>query len=327
MKIYSHIDKNVRNQIYRLLADDVPVAKIAKIVKRHRSSIYRELRRNKTDGLYFPDTAHMKAQKRKIRDTCKIANSEELKRMIRDYLPQKWSPEALAGRLKVEGWDQSISHESIYKWIYGKGKDYNLQQYLLRRKRKRGSRPCRKVKVSRIPARVSIDQRPSIDNQFGHWEGDTVHFSGNKGAIVTLYEKESKLTLGAKLNSRSTEETIGCIECLLSQVPRKGKKTLTFDNGSEFTDHQRLVKSHQLKTYFCDAYASWQKGGVENANGILRRFVPKGSKAQDYTQEQIQIYLHRINGIPRKSLGYKTPYETFQEKLNNPIILTLINLE
>ena len=150
------------------------------------------MKRNKDPdvGVYLPDKAQILAQQRRNRPGSKIECSKALQTTIIDHIAMGWSPEVIAGRLKTENVEHTISHESIYKWIYGEGKNHNLIQYLVRRKRKRGQRPCRKAKASLIPDRLSIHERPlEFLEEFGHWEGDTVIFAGNKGALVTLYER------------------------------------------------------------------------------------------------------------------------------------------
>ena len=327
---YKHFTQADREQLRRLLTDGVAVGKIAEHLGFHRSAIYRELKRNKHSSLgqYLPDTADKLSLSRRCRPGSKIERSKWLMNQIGDYLAMGWSPETISGRLELEEDKQIISHESIYKWIYGAGRSLELHRYLLRRKRKRGRRPCRKVDKPKIPDRTSIHKRPQeYAAEFGHWEADTVHFSGHKGAIVTLYEKTTKITLGSKMQTRKTNETISHLEQILSKMPSRSRKSITLDNGPEFTDHQRLKESLGLETYFCDTYASWQKGGVENANGILRRHVPKGSMADDYSDDEIQTYFTRMNGTPRKSLGYKTPYESFLQKLNPETkLMNLMNL-
>ena len=127
------------------------------------------------------------------------------------------------------------------------------------------------------------------------------------------------------MNGLTSEEIIGAAEMIFKSIPEQSRISLTLDNGKEFTNHEQLNENLGLKTYFCDTYCSHQKGGVENANGILRRSIPKGSRAEDYSPEDIQKYLHQMNSMPRKSLGYKTAYETFLQNLTNqPKIIKLM---
>lgn len=128
------------------------------------------------------------------------------------------------------------------------------------------------------------------------------------------------------MHTRTAEETLDNMKTIFSSLPEEARRLITFDNGLEFYEHQRLKDLLGIETYFCDTYSSWQKGGIENANGILRRSIPKGTKAEDCSAEQVQIYFKRMNAIPRKSLGYKTPYESFLQKINKKtIMLTLIS--
>ncbi len=256
----------------------------------------------------------------------KIERSKGLEQTIEDFLAMGWSPEVIAGRLELDSGKQIISHESIYKYIYETAKQKGLQHLLLRKKRQRGRRPCQKINKSKIPGRVSIHKRPeAYKEEFGHWECDTVHLAGHKEVILTMYEKKTKLLLGAKMLTRTAAETVDFMKTIIKSLPVQSRRSITFDNGSEFFEHQQLIKDFGIETYFCDAYASWQKGGVENANGILRRFVPKKTKTEDCSAEQVQEYIKRINSTPRKSLGYKTPYEFFlQELTKQSIIFNLI---
>lgn len=326
---YHHLNQEERTQIFECHQRGVSQGAIAKQLGRSKSTICREITRNRypVRSLYLPDTAEHLSRERRNRPGSKLGRSKRLQKLIEKHLIKGWSPEVIAGRLKLENAQETISHESIYKWIYGEGIQLNWRGYLIRKKRKRGRRPCRKVDKIKIPARVSIHKRPqSYQKQSGHWEGDTIHFAGHKGAIATLYEKKTKMLLAAKMETRTTQETIGNMGHMLRWFPASFRRSITFDNGLEFTGHQKLNRELKVKTFFCDPYASWQKGGVENANGILRRYVPKGSKADEYSSNEIADYVRQINMTPRKSLAYKTPYESFLQKSNSRSkIISLIN--
>lgn len=329
-KEYNHLTLDERHEIYRLLAVGRSQRSIAEAIGRDPSCISRELRRNiseKQSG-YLPDNADVLSQKRRNKQSTKIERSKWLQQKIEEHLAMGWSPEVIAGRLEQESGKHIISHESIYKYIYDTAKKKELHRYLVRKKRKRGRRPCQKINNTKIPGRVSIHERPkSYTNEFGHWECDTVHLAGHKEVILTMYEKTTKLTLGAKMSTRTSTETLDYMKTILGSLPQKARRSVTFDNGLEFYDHQQLKNALNIETYFCDPYSSWQKGGVENANGILRRSIPKGTKAENCTAEQVQIYLKRINSTPRKSLSYKTPYESFLQNINKQTKITnLINL-
>ena len=328
-KKYTQITQVQREEIYRQHADGRSPKEIALHVGLDRSTIYRELKRNSYKGeIYSPDSAHMMALKRRRRPGTKISRSKYLQQSISKYLTMELSPQAIAGRLVSESEEHIISHESIYKWVYGEGKHLKLHIYLVRKKRKRGRRPCRKDKPPNIPNRVSIHDRPKeFETEFGHWEGDTVIFAGHKGALVTLYERQSKMTLAKKIDSKTTENTMRAIREMLGQLPTSARKSITFDNGTEFTNHAELHDILSEKTFFCDPYSSWQKGGVENANGIIRRDIPKGSKACNYTDRDIEEIIMTINNMPRKSIGFLTAIEKFNSCFSKkePVISKLLD--
>lgn len=315
---FQHLDQKKRDTLYRHYSAGTEVGEIATILGVHRSTVYRELKHNRhpIHKSYLPDSAQTLSLGRRNRPGSKIKCSKQLQQIIQDAIAMLRSPEVIAGRLKRERFSHKISHESIYKWIYGEGKSFKLYQELARRKRLRGLRPSKKLSKSKIPNRKSIHERPEPPlNQLGHWESDTVYFSKGKETILTVYDKVTKVFFGAKMTSRKADETIDNLKEILKMLPKKMRRSITFDNGSEFTEHEQLQDAFGLKTYFCDAYAPWQKGGVENANGILRRYIPKRSKADDYTPEQVQLIFHRINMTPRKSLNYRTPYEMLLQQL------------
>ena len=328
-KKYTQITQEQREEIYHQHADGISPTEIAWLVGLDRSTIYRELKRNSYMGkTYSPDAAHMMALKRRNRPGTKMSRSKYLQESISKYLAMELSPQAIAGRLVIESGEHIISHESIYKWVYGEGKHLKLHQYLVRKKRKRGRRPCKKSKVSKIPNRVSIHDRPKeFESEFGHWEGDTVIFAGHQGALVTLYERQSKVTLAKKIENKTTESAMEAIREMLIDLPKNACKSITFDNGTEFTDHTELHDILSEKTFFCDPYSSWQKGGVENANGIIRRDIPKGSKADNYTDRDIEEIIMSINNMPRKSIGFLTPIEKFNSCFSKkePVISNLLD--
>jgi IS30 family transposase len=313
-KKHNHLTLEMRLEIYRLHAVYKSLSAVAHQLGVHKSTISREIRRNTHPlvGRYLPDKAQNLAHERRHRPGSKMGRFKVLQTHIADHIAMGWSPEVIAGRLKLEGFEHRISHESIYKWIYGEGKNRHLIQYLTRKKRRRGTRPSRKINPSPIPNRISIHDRPiEFLHEFGHWEADMIIFAGHKGGIVTLYERASKLTLGQKVSQKTADIVTEALQNQLAPLPKKARKSVTFDNGGEFSGHQEIHPLLSDKTYFCDAYASWQKGGVENTNGIIRRDVPKGSHAEDYTEEDISLIINHINNTPRKSIGFLTPIEKF----------------
>jgi len=314
-KRYKHLTLEKRHLIQLMLRERASMRAIARMLEVAVSTISREIKRNKcaeTDE-YSSCNAEKLRLERKPAPCSKIERSRDLQTLIEDMLAMEMSPDAIANRLKQEGSCHAISHESIYKWIYGVAYERALYRYLYRRKRRRGRRPCLKAPRERIPDRVSVHERPAtIREEFGHWEADTLHFAGRSGAVLTLYERKSKLLLGAKLHSRSSTETIDNLVTILEKLPENALKSITFDNGLEFYNYRLLKEKFGIATYFCDPYSPWQKGGVENANGLLRgRYIPKHFTENDVTATQVQTFMARINHTPRKSLHYLSPMESF----------------
>ena len=227
-----------------------------------------------------------------------------------------WSPEQIAGRLKLKNNNQTvICHETIYdwlytdKWAYGKEK---LYQYLRYGRKKRKKQTGRSVHKSKIPNRVSISQRPDVvenRTEYGHWEGDSVIYP-DKYAINTINELMTGKVRFTKLKRKTATLTA---QAMSNQLKDELALTLTLDNGSEFTRHEEVVKNTGVKTYFCHPYSSWERGANENANMLLRGYLPKRKNIIDLTQEELDDIALELNNRPRKRLGYKTPSEVYQE--------------
>ena len=229
------------------------------------------------------------------------------------YLRLHLSPEQVSGRLKLER-ALSISPESIYQHAYrDKAQGGDLVSYLrcqkVRRKRYASGRERRGV----LRNRTSIEQRPAVVDQrsrIGDWEGDTVIGKGHQGVLVTLVERKSRYTLAGQLDSRHSAGVTQAVIDLLR--PHKAQcKTLTFDNGKEFAEHEFIAQCLGAKVYFAHPYCSWERGLNENHNGLLRQFFPKQSNLLKVTQHQVDEAVHRLNHRPRKCLGYRTPHEVF----------------
>jgi IS30 family transposase len=284
---------------------------------RNKSTISRELRRNALPrGGYVPVSAERIAlarryQKRKSR----IERSSWLGELIVDQLiAMGLSPQQIAGRLEQEHGKPVISHESIYRFVHGRqGRRQGLHRYLPQGKAKRGRR-ARKGK-SLIPGRVSIHDRPQTiaDRQeFGHWEGDLMAFSLPGYNNVVLTERKSRYILASRQTDKTAATTTASLLTLLAQLPDHARRSITFDNGSEFVRHDTLG----LSTYFCDPHSPWQKGTVENTIGRLRRDLPRSSKPTDCTERDFNDIINAHNQIPRKCLGYQTPAEILKSEIN-----------
>lgn len=321
MKKYHQLTLEEREQISMLRQSKTSISKIALAMRRAKSTISRELNRNEAPaGQYWPDTAQALSLKRRKRNSV-LDRDETLKDFVMTQLCcHYWTPEAIAGWLKHRQTKiKSISHESIYAWIYQPAqKKEKLWKFLPRHKAKRGPRKSRGAGVSRIPNRVPIQERPKhIDRkkEFGHWEGDLMSFQKNSQHILVLRERKTMFTLSSPLPSKKADSTAQQLISLMKPLPQKARKTVTFDNGGEFAGHHLWQEALELPSFFCDPYASWQKGGVENTNGRLRRDMPRNTNIHQLSQEDFDENILNYNTTPRKSLGWLTPLEAFNKNL------------
>lgn len=291
---------------------------IANILGVHPSTISRELKRGrgKIGKDYWPIASHNKAVKRQIEKSQKanLKLTPETIKLIIKYLQQEYSPEQIAATLRLKH-KQPISYVTIYKYIYINRLSQGDLYKQLRHKGKRRVKYASKRK-SRIKDRVSIHKRPKIvedKTRLGDFEIDTIIGAGRKGAIVTMVDRASmylKLSIPCSKNAKIVANEI---KRLLYPLKKK-VHTITTDNGLEFAQHKSVSKALKCDFYFCDPYSSWQRGLNENINGLIRQYIPKGSSFENISKKQIKHIEDRLNHRPRKSLGWRTPYEVFHEK-------------
>jgi IS30 family transposase len=290
---------------------------IGLIMGRHPSTVRRELGRNSniTRGIgYLPDRANILAKQRRVGYGSKISRNPDLKALIINKMTlDRYSPEMIAGRLKDTQATITISHESIYQYIYSEeGLQLKLYQQLMRKRPKRNKKYGRKPhKDYGIPNRVSISQRPKIKpEEFGHFEGDLTFFAGS-GMInlLTMVERKTGFFM-ADLNGSKHSEQIACkMLANLSKFPRKARKTVTLDNGKEFVLHDTIRKVLGTPTYFCHPGSPWEKPYVETSHALLHRFIPKNTDPKTLTNEGVQHAVNKLNHLPRKRFNFKTPFE------------------
>ena len=323
VKKYTRISLREREVIYKLhRLEEKSQDEIAIIIGRNKSTISRELSRCSDSDLgYIPDRADQQAKKRKRRNT-HIFRSDALLLLVDEKLRLGWSPEQISQRLKLEKNLFSVSHETIYKFAYSKeGKHLGWAKLLPRKQPTRIKKLGRKPKKEIIPNAIPISSRPSdIDKrkEVGHWEGDLVIFTCFKSNnLTTLVERKSRFAKLVCNGSKLTASVIGGIDNSLKSLPKTSVQSITFDRGTEFCSHQNLG----IKTYFCDPHSPWQKGGVENFNGRIRRFLPKSFDHKLLTQELVNEIENTMNNQPRKCLNFKTPFEVFYNI--KPIIKTM----
>jgi len=323
---YKHITPDQRNELSALLRANLEKKEIAKVLKKHRTSIWRELRRNpsgKEKKRYNARQAKQLTKERRAKANTrfkKLENNKWLRRYVLKKIKKYWSPEQIAGRLKGQyplSKKKLISKDSIYKFIYEK-RPY-LVKYLRCQKGKYRRRYGTRIREKQREAlkKRRIDSRPEIvelKQRIGDWEGDTVVGKDRKPAILTHAERKSGLLLGDKLERATKEVTKEKTVARFKKVPKNKKHTMTYDNGTEFWEYELMEKETGMTVYFAYPYHSWERGCNENANGLLRQFFPKKSLFAQITQKQIDQAVSLINHRPRKRHNYLTPYEVFYEK-------------
>jgi transposase, IS30 family len=315
---YNHFTLEERCRLRGLLEQGLGPAAIARRLGRHRSTINREIKRNRcvVDG-YRPDSADKRAWARKLRGS-RIGRSIPLRTYVGDRLAMGWSPEQIVGRMELEGSEHRTSVESIYRYVWSlEGRKAGLPRLLRQRKRKRGRGRRRGTRLP-IPDRVPIHERPEEANlrkEIGHWEGDVMHFRKGGQALLTLEDRCCRLTLARRLLSMEADGCARAIVAELGPLPPPARRTLTCDNGSEFAAHGRVTAWTEVAAYFCDPGCPGQRGSIENTHGCLRVSLPRGTNLAEISDAEIAKRMHALNATPRKCLGWRTPLEAFNRGL------------
>jgi IS30 family transposase len=303
------------------------VREVAATLRRHPSTIYRELKRNRHLDEhplfrgYFPTVAQTIASGRRVRGG-KIARKPELATYIADRLSAAWSPEQIAGYLRRHrGLRETVCHETIYQFVYGPdGRSQGLWRYLPVARRSRRQRYARKPRGLHIPVANTIGARPqevADRRSFGHWEGDLLIFKMEYGKanLTSLIERRSRFTILARNPSRHSAGVMAGIQHHLRGMPPSLRQSITFDRGTEFAAFATLQEKLAMTSYFCLPSAPWQKGSVENSNGRIRRFLPSDTDIALLSDKEIQAVVDRLNRTPRKCLGFRTPQEVLGEQI------------
>jgi transposase, IS30 family len=306
---YQQLTQEQRYQIYAFMKAGFNRTQIAAEISVHKSTVSREVRRNRGQRGYRPKQAHELARTRQqLRVAPRIA--PQTWQQIEQLLRQQWSPEQISGRLKLEH-QPSVSHERIYQHISRDKRGGGTLSQDLRCRKTRRKRYGSYDRRGQLPNRRSIDERPAIverKRRIGDWEADTIIGKQHKEAIVSLTERKSKLTRLAKVK-QNTAGLVG--QVIGAQLQKLPVHTITSDNGREFAQHQRIAQQLQADFYFAHPYASWERGLNENTNGLVRQYFPKKSEFSKISDRQIKEVEERLNNRPRKTLGYKTPNEVF----------------
>ncbi len=327
-KSYHHLNQLQRDRIQALLKADHKQKEIALVLNIDKSTISREICRNRRgkrtkkgaiSGSYEANVAQHKSYVRRKYAKYqgkKIWENKELRKYIEKGLKKHWSPNEISGRMKYEKQPFYASKTSIYRFLYSSHGQY-LCCYLPSKRYGKRKRKEKKSKRALIPNRIGINKRPKeadLKLKYGHFEGDTIvsgKKTGSKKALSVIYERKAKYVDAQKISSLKPEENNKAILEMAEEI--KIFRTFTLDNGIENAKHENLQKELGIQTFFCDPYSSWQKGGIENVNSLIRRFIPKGCDINDYPDAYIQEICDILNNKPRQSLGYKTPLEVMIE--------------
>jgi len=279
-------------------------------MKVHKSTISRELRRNRGLKGYRPKQAHQFALNRRKKPLYRIEAFTWI--LIEALIRQEWSPEQVSDWLKVN-YGLQISHEWIYQYILmDKHAGGDLHRHL-RCQKKRRKRYGSYDRRGRIKNRVSIDERPAIVDtrqRLGDWEVDTIIGKGHRHAIVSLTERKSRLALLRKVERKTAQSVADAVIELMKSLPVQ-IHTITADNGLEFAEHERIAKDLNTDVYFAHPYSSWERGTNENMNGLVRQYFPKKCNFTTITETEIEFVMERLNNRPRKCLGFKSPNQVF----------------
>lgn len=292
--------------------------RIAKILGRDRRVIDREVKRNKPENREYRAKLAQELAGRREKTRCRrrLEKDEPLRHFVIENLRNELSPEQIAGILKYEPPkhlnDKYVCHETIYQYIYeGAGQYEYLHPHLRRHKKRRTKQGSRKHRKVQIIERISIHNRPSVidkKDRFGDFECDLIEGPrSGKQALSVHYERISQHVNIYRVQNKTAEETNEALFKTKASLPQGFMRSITFDNGCETAWHYILRYEHDIDTFHCDPYSSWQKGGVENVNGLIRQYIPKGAKIESYTDAEIKKIETKLNNRPRKNLNYKTP--------------------
>jgi len=327
-KKYERLTLQERVKIETLLGEKRKKSFISDQLNRSPSTITRELKKwiKKPSDVYSADIAHWTAHDDYLnkRNLDKISTHNALKLYVYRGLLKNYSPEQIAGRIKIDYPNNSImtiSYEAIYIHIY-KHNEGKLKRKLIKllhySKSKRRSRKGIKKGRNRIKDALSIDDRPKhieFRNEVGHWEGDLIIGPKQTSAIATLVERKTRFVLIEKIENRKSETVIAAFKKQLNKMDKHFRKTMTYDNGMEMANHKTFTKDTGMPVYFAHPYSSWERGSNENTNGLIRRFYPKKTDFNKKTKMDNKFLQDILNNRPRKVLGFYTPNEMMEKEL------------
>ncbi|MEK7762941.1 MAG: IS30 family transposase [Nitrospirota bacterium] len=330
MNKYKRLNGLEREEISRMLAQKCSFQQIAKSLGRFTSTISREVMAGSCNKYTYRAS---KAQARAVRNSGKrragkydLDDNLRLKRYVYRKLRLKWSPTQIAETLKKDypnGMTMRIAPESIYTYLFVLPKGTLKKELLacLRQNRKHRHRQRRGVEAKRkLEDMLSIEERPKeVEDRIipGHWEGDLIVGKNNRSALGTLVERTTRTTILIPVKSKSAEDVGKAFAKEVSKLPQQMKLTMTYDQGREMANHKLFTNITGVKVYFAHPRSPWERGTNENTNGLIRQYFPKGTDFTKVSRYEVKRAQHQLNGRPRKTLGYCTPYEVFNKLINS----------
>lgn len=322
---YRQLMPDQRNQIQRGLNQGLSIRGIARLLGRSPSTISREIQRGRVEETYDAVCAREEAQRRRRKGVRKLTEGSPLTLAVTHaILQRKWSPEQIAGRLRMdypEDKQWHVSHETIYQFIYAHPAG-ELRKALIaglrRGHSKRKPRTRGKDRRGGITNMRSIRERPEEAQARevpGHWEGDLIKGAFNASAIGTLVDRSSRFVILARVEDATAEAILESFTRRLRTLPKSFRQTLTYDQGREMARHQELERNTGIRVYFADPHSPWQRPTNENTNGLLRQYFPKGTDLSEYSQRRLTQVAEELNNRPRKSLGFRTPAEVMAQQI------------
>lgn len=324
---HTELDLCERRAIEDMLNAKVPGNEIAAEIGRHRSTVYREIKRNGFEDKELPDLngyygvyAQRTADTRRARRR-KLIRLEGLRAHVIDRLKAGWTPEQIAGRLGYDGQPVRVSCETFYAYVYSReGQTEQLASLLPSRRKKRQPRYARRPRGLMFPPDRSIHLRPDhakTRETFGEWEGDLMIFERAQGKmnVASLVERKTRFAVLFRNNDRSSTHLMRKLMDVMEPLPQSARRSITFDRGFEFREWRRLQSGIGTESWFCDPQAPWQKGSVENLNKRARRYLPRDAQLAALSDRSMKTICERLNGTPRKCLGWRTPTEAFREEI------------
>ncbi len=330
MNKYKRLSLEEREEISRMLAQKCSFQCIAKSLGRSPGTVSREVRAGSCNKYTYRAS---KAQARSIRNSRKrkagkyfLADNLPLKRYVYGKLRLKWSPEQIAKTLKTEypaDTTMRLSTEAIYTYLYvlprGMLKKELLSCLRQNRKYRRTQRPGVEAK-RKLEDMLSIEERPKeVEDRIvpGHWEGDLIVGKNNRSALGTLVERTTRTTILVPLKSKHADGVAKAFAKEMKKLPQQMKLTLTYDQGREMAEHKLFSNITGVKVYFAHPRSPWERGTNENTNGLIRQFFPKGTDFNQVSRYRVKRAQHLLNGRPRKTLNWKTPYAVFNHLINS----------